>query len=247
MKVIILVAGRGERLMPLTKNTPKSLLELGNGETILENQLNALNKSGLQDVVLVLGYKAEQVEAKIKDIKDFNIKVVYNPFYDITNNLVSAWMAREAMKEDFILLNGDVIFKHTVMKNLLPDEKEICMIIDRKERYSEEDMKVVTKGDTVLEVSKKIAIERANGESIGMIKFQGKGRHKFVTVIEEMVRSKENLNLFYLSVIQKIIDDGFPVHYCECLLEDWLEIDFHPDLRSLRNNIDRFSQIIKHW
>jgi len=66
MKVIILAAGKGERLLPLTRNTPKSLLELGNGMTILENQLAAIKSSGIDQVVIVTGYKPSRLKPKLK-------------------------------------------------------------------------------------------------------------------------------------------------------------------------------------
>ena len=247
MKVIILVAGKGERLMPLTKNTPKSLLELGNGETILERQLQSIKKCNINEVVLVVGYKAEQIEAKIKDISDMNIQAVYNPFFDVSNNLVSAWMAKEYMKEDFIILNGDVIFKHSVMEDLLKVDSEISMVLDRKNFYSDEDMKAVTENDQVLEVSKKIPADKSNAESIGMIKFQGKGKDKFVATLDALVRDKDNLNKFYLYAMQEVMNEGFLVRHSECSEQDWSEVDFHPDLKTVRNNLSRFTQIIENW
>lgn len=240
MKVIILAAGKGERLYPLTRNTPKSLLELGNGITVLESQLDNIKMCGITEVVIVGGYKVEQIEAKINDYDDASIKIVYNPFYDVSNNLVSAWMARYEMQDDFVLMNGDDVFHHRVLKGLLKNDAEICMVIDRKDKYEEDDMKVVTEGDRVYKVSKEIPAEEANGESIGIMKFQGNGKKKFVTTLEEMVRKREKLNVFYLAALQQIMDDAFPVHYFECSAEDWGEIDFHPDLKFIRENIDRY-------
>ncbi|MDB4349646.1 phosphocholine cytidylyltransferase family protein [Omnitrophica bacterium] len=248
MNIVILAAGKGERLMPLTKNTPKTLLEVGNGDTILENQLLNIRECGIRDIALVVGYKGEQIEAKVKDLKkDINISMVYNPFYDITNNLVSLWMAKEELREDFIILNGDVIFKQNVMKNLLEADGDVCMVIDRKETYVQEDMKVIIERNLVHKVSKKISLQRANGESIGMHKFQDKGRKRFVSVLEMMVREKENLGLFYLAAIQRMIDDGMPVRYSECKPDDWLEVDFHPDLKNAKMNIKQFTKALKEW
>ena len=72
MKAIIIAAGKGTRLYPFTKNTPKSLLDIGQGLTLLETQLHALQDAGVTDVVIIVGYRAEQIEAKVKEYeKDF--------------------------------------------------------------------------------------------------------------------------------------------------------------------------------
>lgn len=244
MKAIILAAGKGERLMPLTKNTPKSLLELGNGSTVLESQLGNIKKCKIDDVVIVGGYKVEQIEAKIKDYDALNIRVVYNPFYDSSNNLISAWMAKYEMDDDFILMNGDDIFRPCVLEGLLEVKAEISMIIDRKDKYEEDDMKVITRGNRVFEVSKEITPDKANGESIGIMKFQSTGIEKFISTLEKMVRNKKYLGTFYLAALQQIMTDGFPVHYYECSKDDWAEIDFHPDLKFIQENIYKYFETI---
>ncbi|MEM3449658.1 MAG: sugar phosphate nucleotidyltransferase, partial [Nitrososphaerota archaeon] len=151
MRAIILAAGKGERLYPLTRNTPKSLLEIGNGITLLENQIMALSKNGVKDIILVVGYKAEQIEAKIRDVGDFNcnIETIYNPFYEISNNLISLWLATPKMDDDFLIINGDNVFVPEVIQKLLnvDNKKEICFLIDRKELYNEEDMKIIIMGN----------------------------------------------------------------------------------------------------
>ena len=71
MKMIILAAGRGERLMPLTQNTPKPLIDMGNGNTLLEEQMISINESGaIDEIVLVIGYLGEQIEAKIAQVRE---------------------------------------------------------------------------------------------------------------------------------------------------------------------------------
>ncbi len=240
MKIIILTAGKGERMWPLTKNTPKSLLEIGGGMNVLETQLKSIKECGIKDVVLVCGYLTEQIEAKVKAYRDdFNIKVIYNPFYDVSNNFVSMWMARnEMLDDDFIVVNGDDVFKPSVLKGLLEHDgkSEICMVVDKKDRYLQDDMKVVMDGDRVLEVSKQIPIDKANGESIGMIRFSGKGKQKLLQTMDSMIREKESLKLFWLHCMQAIMDDGFPVRYHLIDEGDWAEIDVHPDLKALKDD-----------
>lgn len=246
MRAILISAGKGERLYPLTKNTPKSLLEVGNGLTLLETQLHSLAENNIKDIVIIVGYKAEQIEAKIKHYQgDMNITTVFNPFYDCSNNLLSVWMARNYMDSDFISINGDDIFSPTVIENLLKSKEDITMVIDEKPEYDDDDMKVVHHNHCILEVSKKIEKDRANGESIGMIKFSNKGTKIYTSILEEMVRDPENRNAFYLKAIQRIIDKGFKVHYSVCKEEDWGEIDFHPDLELIRSYLKKTNYLDK--
>ncbi len=238
MKVLILVAGTGSRLLPLTRNTPKSLLDLGRGLTLLETQLDAIRPSGVTDIVLLTGYRSAQIEAKIQYYEDFNFQIVYNPFFEVSNNLISAWMAMPHIDDDFVLVNGDDIYRSEVFENLLAADGDVVMVVSRKESYDEDDMKVHISGDRVYKVSKRLMADEANGESIGMIKFQGQGRRWFADELNRMVRIKENLNVYYLSAIQAVMDAGLPVNYVTCAPGDWAEIDFHPDLVALKASLD---------
>ena len=249
MKAIILAAGKGERLMPLTSNTPKSLLELENETTLLEAQLLTINKTAIDKVVIVTGYLTEKIESKVQRYsKEYNIdiQIIYNPFFDISNNLLSLWQARHEMESDFIIINGDDIFNDSVLLGLLEHDKNelITMVIDRKETYDEDDMKLIVENGRILEVSKKIPLNEANGESIGMIRVTGEAKGIMVDTMERMVRNKKNMQVFYLTMIQELINQGIIVGYHEISSKDWAEIDFHPDLEDIRKKISTFN---KEW
>jgi L-glutamine-phosphate cytidylyltransferase len=247
MKLIILAAGKGERLLPLTRNTPKSLLEIGNGLTVLENQLETIGENGINKIVIVTGYKSEQIEAKIKDYNNFDIKIVYNPFYDISNNLVSAWMARYEMTDDFIIINGDVIFNSNVIKGLLNANTDICIAINKKEQYDEEDMKVKINDGVISSISKEIPIDEADGESIGMIKFRTKGKARLISTLDNLVRNKKFVMAFLPAAIQRIIEEGYTVNFFQSSPDDSAEIDFHPDLEAVKTNLDKYCTKIMKW
>ena len=123
-KVIILSAGKGERLRPYTENSPKSLLELANGKTILETQLKSIEEANcIDEVIIVAGYRIEQVLAKLKGYNKIPIRVLHNPFYEVSNNLMTLWIAKEYLEDYFIIVNGDDVFKPKLLKDLVEKQK----------------------------------------------------------------------------------------------------------------------------
>ncbi|MFA5861956.1 MAG: phosphocholine cytidylyltransferase family protein [Candidatus Thermoplasmatota archaeon] len=246
MDVVILAAGRGERLWPLTRSTPKCLLEIGEGVTLLESQLLTIRQvPALKRVLLVVGYLAEQIEAKLRVYeRGTPIVPVYNPFYATSNNLVSLWLAMPHAGPEFVVVNGDNIFRSDLLARLLssPARDEVVMVVDRKPTYSEDDMKVVTSGGLVHEVGKTIPPEKTNGESIGMILFRGRGAVKLREILDTMVRTEAGRNAFWLAAVQELVDSGFPAHFLECSPDEWAEMDYHPDREIIRANIGRFAE-----
>ncbi|MBT3576355.1 MAG: phosphocholine cytidylyltransferase family protein [Candidatus Marinimicrobia bacterium] len=240
MKAIIIAAGTGTRLYPITKDIPKSLVDVGQGLTLLETQLHSLKECGIKDIVMIIGYRADQIESKLEEYRsDFNIEIVFNPFFEGSNNLMSVWMARHFFSDEFITINGDDIFDASIIRELMKSTHPITMITDIKDQYDEDDMKIISADGLVKRVSKKVPIEEANGESVGIIKFCGSGPGIYADMLESMVRDPENLNVFYLKAIQNIIDAGHDVHFSQCNPSDWGEIDFHPDLEMIRQYVSQ--------
>ena len=240
MRIIVLAAGKGERLMPLTRNTPKPLLDLGNGKTLIELQLESMEKSGvISEIILVIGYLAGQIETKLNFYKRTNIKIetVYNPFFDISNNLISLWLARYYMNEDFMITNGDNIFSYEVFKKLARnDKKGIFLTISRKDSYDDDDMKVIIDDNKVVRVSKLIENEGADAESVGLAMVRGKKyRNTFVKILDSLARDREYLNKFWLEVFNRLSEGC--VHIIPFEIDgrkEWREIDFHFDLNDVR-------------
>lgn len=243
MKLIILAAGKGERLMPFTRNTPKCLLELADGHTLLETQLHAISQCPqINEIILVTGYLSSQIEAKVRTLthKLQPIRVVYNPFYDKANNLVSLWVGLPFAGDDFVVLNGDDLFKPSVLQGLIaaPPSQKIVMTTSTKPVYDEDDMKVSLTDGLVQRVGKDIPLENASAESIGMIRFLGEGSAWFRQAVETIIRSPEGLNVFWLKAIQAVADSGRPVFTYNCSRQDWREMDFHPDREEIRRHLN---------
>ena len=112
MHAIILAAGRGSRLLPLTKDLPKCLLPIGN-TTVLGMQLDTLYANGVKTATVVTGFNSHMVNAEIKARKvGPRVKTLYNPFFQVADNLASCWMVRGSMRQDFLLINGDLSLIH---------------------------------------------------------------------------------------------------------------------------------------
>lgn len=243
MKIIILAAGKGERLFPLTKNTPKPLIDLGNGETLLERQLQYLSKSNVIDeVIIVIGYLHEQIESKLKSYKTkLKIKTVYNPFYEISNNLITLWLSKYEMNEDFLIANGDNIIASNVIRDLVNKTNEgIYVTICYRDKYSEEDMKVnLDPNKKILRVSKEI--KNGDAESVGLVKVSGeKFRKIYQDVLEELARNKDYLNKFWLETFNILANKGVEINSFEIDKDKWREVDFHFDLNDIIEMIKKF-------
>lgn len=244
MRLIILAAGIGGRLTPATESTPKALLELSHGVTILDRQLEAAKKCGINSVRIVIGYKAEKIERKIEQRKDLNldIDIFYNPFYSITNNLVSLWMARSAMDEDFIMLNGDDVFKPSILNRLKNSTDLLSVVVSRKSIYDEDDTKLIIKNKKIVRLGKDIPLNEMNAEWIGMCAVRGNYRQLFVQKMDELIRvpALRIDSPHYLSLFQGLADDGVQLSPLEINANDWAEIDYLDDLQFVRTNLSRF-------
>src|SRR5690349_11210899 len=170
VKAIILSAGQGRRLLPLTENTPKCLLPVL-GKPIIEWQIDALLANGIGEITVVTGFQSQLVETLLEQryANRGQIKVLFNPFFQVADNLASCWIARSAMESDFVLLNGDTVIEQALLGKVLSSEPApITLSVDRKPVYDSDDMKVqLADAEWVRHVSKTIAPEQIDAESIG--------------------------------------------------------------------------------
>lgn len=230
-KAIILSAGQGKRLSPLTDTRPKCLVELS-GRTVLHWQLQHLRQAGITEAVVVTGFAADTVEAEIAglDLPGMTVRTLYNPFFSLTDNLATCWLARGEMVGDFLLLNGDTLFEPAIAERLMAaPSAPITVTIDRKaEGYDADDMKVLTEGDALRAIGK--TIEAYDAESIGFLRFDAEGAALFTRVVQQIMRTPEGLKRWYLSVINQIAQDHDVVRVQSIQGLDWAEMDFPEDL-----------------
>jgi len=235
-KAIILSAGQGKRLSPLTDTRPKCLVELS-GRSVLHWQLKHLAQAGITEAVVVTGFAADTVEKEVAglDIPGLTVRTLFNPFYALTDNLATCWLARGEMRGDFLLLNGDTLFEAPIAERLIgAPPAPITVTIDRKAAgYDADDMKVLTEGLSLRAIGK--TIDQYDAESIGFLRFDPEGAALFTRIVEQALRTPEGLKRWYLSVINQIAQDHgggehdvVRVQSIEGL--DWAEMDFPEDL-----------------
>jgi choline kinase len=233
MKAIILSAGQGSRLGHLVDERPKCLIDF-NGRTLLDRQLDTLEANGVHEAVVVTGFHDELVnEAIARRSGGPTVRTIFNPFYKVADNTGSLFMAREELAGDCLVWNGDTLVSRSLMARVVGNDRSgICVTIDRKNSYDDDDMKVVEDGGRLKAIGKRLS-EGVNAESIGLLAFRSGGAEHFREAIERAMRTPEGTTIWYLRVINKIAQDA-DVWTLDIEGEEWGEVDFPPDVERAR-------------
>jgi choline kinase len=227
-----LSAGKGSRLLPLTAERPKCLIELS-GKSLLEWQLDVLQGAGITDTVIVTGFRDDLVDAVAA--ARTGVRTLFNPFYHVADNLGSVWMARSEFDADTLLLNGDTLISPRLLERVLSAEPgAIAVTVDEKERYDADDMKVLRDGDRLLRIGKALDAGQYNAESIGLLAFRGQGGRVFADRVDRMMRGPDGTRRWYLRAIDELARTDTDVRTVSIHGEEWQEVDFHEDVEAAR-------------
>jgi choline kinase len=226
---IILAAGQGSRLLPLTEDQPKCLIPFA-GRSLLAWQVASLAANGVTNIAVVTGFRTEKVEAAIAEMTGVDIRALFNPFYHVADNLGSCWLAREEMRGDFIILNGDTLVSPEIVARLIAGARlPITVTVDVKDRYDADDMKVERDGDILRAIGKTLTVEQTNAESIGMLAFIGEGGARFRAEVDHMMRTAAGTKNWYLKAIDRIAPEGV-VGTVSIEGLSWAEVDYPADV-----------------
>ncbi|MDT8327469.1 MAG: phosphocholine cytidylyltransferase family protein [Roseovarius sp.] len=235
MKAIILSAGRGSRLLPLTETRPKCLLPIGN-TTVLGRQLDTLEAGGVTEVRVVTGFMAALVEEEVaRRSGPMRVSTFYNPFFQIADNLASCWMVRDFMDSDFLLINGDTLFEADLLNDVLssPHVLPIQVTIDRKDSYDSDDMKVQLDGTRLAAIGKSLTPEKTDAESMGLLRFTGEGPQIYRAKLEQMMRTPEGVSNWFLKAIDAIANTTGQVGTFSIKGRRWNEVDTVEDYNAI--------------
>ena len=232
MRAIILAAGKGARLEPANQEPVKCLVKLGD-TTLIERQLGYLRASGISEIAVVVGFHAEHIRRTC----GCAITYIENPIFAETNSLYSLWLARHFFGDGFVMLNSDVLFHPQLMSDLVSNEHEDAVVVSYRNgtKYGDEEMKVKVRDGTLLDISKSMDPDQADGENVGMVKFGATGAALLAEELESLVahgalRSwspRAFLEFTKKRALHVVSTRGYP----------WIEIDFPEDLQRAREEI----------
>lgn len=214
----------------LTISTNKALMKVGR-ESLIVHSIKNFKALGLSDITIVVGYKGTQVIREIGSLAN----CIYNPFFRVSGILVSLWMAKKFLKgKKFVFSTSDHFFHKDVLDTLLKHPEELKVLVQKKRSYLKEDAKVKIRNLRIIQMSKQIPREQANGEFAGMAYFGASASRYF---FEELENFFENGRLedYVMDVIMEISKKKkIPINYTLCNENQRIEIDSVNDLVKAR-------------
>ena len=234
---LVLAAGPGRRLHPLTAELPKTLLPLADGRTILDIALANLRSVGIEDVVVVTGFAAGRVEERVPDLErrhGVRIELIFNDRAEEWNNAYSLWLARDVLREGVLVVNGDTVHPASVEERLMAARGPgVLLALDGEKALGEEEMKVVlSEQGTVRRISKQVDPASADGEYIGVTLIEPSAAAPLAAALEATWR--RDPSLYYEDGFQELVDRGGAVHVAPIGTVEWIEVDNHADLARAR-------------
>ena len=218
-RAVVIAAGSGKSLLPLTQDRPKCMLDI-KGRTVLERQLETLRACGLHEIAVVRGYRKETVVAPGARLYD-------NDAYEETGELVSLFAAEPELQGRFVFLYSDVLFERAVLEKVLRAPGDIVIAVDRA---------WVDQRDRLLRIGQRLPPDAADGEFIGLAAFSARGaellRETYARALAAGTgpfhESESVRRASFTDALQALVDAGHAVT-CVSTYKGWLEIDTFDD------------------
>ena len=228
---IILSAGKGVKLQPLTLNHPKSLYKLDDKTTILQRLVRKIRKYDDEaEIVVVVGYMYKQIQ---KELEDDNVKFVHNPFYSVTSSMGSLWFAKDFLqRENVTIINGDIVASDKLIKDIVSQHTDYPYVLLDSTHKDSNKYNVQVQGDLVCVMSKNLTEFEGNYASI--TKLDAVSSRFLLEQLNQMV-NEEMYNLFFEdALVQMIFQKNFELYYKDIKEHKWTEVDCVDDLLKAR-------------
>ena len=231
MTYIILSAGKGVKLHPLTLNHPKSLYKLDDKTTILQRLVRKIRKYDAEaEIVVVVGYRYNQIQ---KELVDDNVKFVHNPFYSVTSSMGSLWFAKDYLQRDNVtIVNGDIVASDKLIQDVVSQYTDYPYVLLDSTHKEANKYNVQVQGDLVCVMSNNLTEFEGNYASI--TKLDAVSSRFLLEQLKQMV-NEEMYNLFFEdALVQMIFQKNFELYYKDIKDYKWTEVDGVDDLLKAR-------------
>jgi choline kinase len=234
MNAVIVAAGEGKRLRPITDSTPKCLLRIG-GKSLISRSVEYLLNNGVGKIFIVIGYKKEQIIRHMAHYQK-RIEYIFNPYYSINNNMASLWFAKPFVYEKlFLYLHADLLYHPDIIKQCIHFKKDTALMVDSK-KCGQEEMKVRMSEGLFVESSKDLPLNKTYGEWLGINKFSSViSRHLFDEIDD--ILYKANFMAYDTYALNNLAKKGIELPVCDAGDLPWIEIDTAHDLKLAENEI----------
>lgn len=181
---VILAAGHGSRMGALTADRPKALLEVA-GFPLIDRQVDALTMSGVRNITVVTGYRHDRLHEHLGN----RVSYVHNHRYSQSNSLYSLWLARDVVRQGAVVMNSDILVSPLLVARLLGTPARDAALIDPRGDLGAEEMKVRLSNGFISQFGKDMAVEKAHGENVGILKFSREGGTLLVHHLDTLVHA----------------------------------------------------------
>lgn len=231
MKVLLLAAGRGTRISRYLSGNPKCTVDIG-GEKLIRYTVDLFHKKGITDIGIVLGYRAEVIR---EVLSDKNVRFFYNPFYDVTNSIASAWFAKDflAAADDTLIMNADVYLEEAMLDKILQTQLSPVMFADST-RKEEADYKFKYTDGILEKYGKDLTGDDISGEYIGIGRFSREFMPEFLAQLEEMISTQRH-SVWWENILYEMVGSR-NVYVASLDGLFWAEVDY----------IEDYERILRH-
>lgn len=226
MTYIILAAGKGTSLQPLTLKTPKSLYKLDRNTTVLQRMVRLIRKYDVNaEIVVVAGFLYEQI---VRELERENVKIVRNPFYAVTSSIASLWFAKKYLERDNItIINSDIVAEDKLVEEVFCKKTDIPYVLVDSSK-TEGKYNVQVNDDKVCVMSKSLSAFYA--QYVSVTKLDAVSARFLIEEIENMVNGEMYNQLFEDALVQMIFENDFDLYYKDIKDYSWAEVDNVDDL-----------------
>jgi choline kinase len=224
MRYIILAAGKGTRLDPLTKTCPKCMYNLNADKSVIQTMIaNIKHCDPVAEFIVVTGFMHEEVENHIKDVIFVN-----NPFYEVTNSIASLWFAKEYLTGDITIINSDIVAEEKLISDVIIKKVVGAKVLLDSSIKHGGDYNVQVKDNIVVVMSKEL--KNYYGEYAGITKLDGSTAEILRKEVELMVNDRNYDQWYENALVQLIFKSNFKLGFIDISEYNWAEIDSVDDL-----------------